>query len=583
MNRLSLSTTRSGGRVSRALATLVLGSLGLASITHAHTLSPRDDLALGVGYQSGVDKARASTCLESFETREEQFGDGQRTRFSIELLTESRELSKRLNVDASVNVDVNAGFGHFDAGAKAEFARTKNRNRKSLFLVVSSVVRNGILTVEKAKLAAPWNDATLGFDAFRQACGDRYVKGLVTGGEFYGVVEFVTQNEETKEVLAAKLNAAYQNPVTKVDAKVDVTTESLLRNTRTQVNYWYFQAGGGANHDPHKGPKSLMGLTPLKANLKVASDLGASLDAKDPVASLNTMVAKMVEQAEALDELVRDKVNAVPLALALSDYFAGVENFPYLKDPNLKSYVKSYRVLDDLSATRLELLRGRALAESVLEQKADYALTPNQVAELLGRRERLLDLEAKTVSAIEACADEVLACKVPTELDSAVVQDWLGRRPVAKSRYQRAMEFVAEQMNARCYRADKWSDRMCFRFDLRDRAPYSFLEPGVWKNEGTVFADRLYFLNAPDYADRMAGFIQQDEQPTVVLDAKGEVDSATYYFGYRGTYLGIAKIEFLRRVDGTYSMRALESPRWGPDGQVKDLMWRLPSTMDEVH
>ncbi len=127
--------------------------------------------------------------------------------YTMNELTSEEDLQTSLGV----SVEANGGIGLFSASARMDYAKSCNMNSSSVFLMVNIQVTNAFtmikqpgITPEAAQLLAAGNTS-----AFQQQFGNMFVRGLQTGGQFFGVIEIKTSSQTDQQSVSAKVSAAY--------------------------------------------------------------------------------------------------------------------------------------------------------------------------------------------------------------------------------------------------------------------------------------------------------------------------------------------------------------------------------------
>jgi hypothetical protein len=130
----------------------------------------------------------------------------QQVRFAIDKIEDAESLHKV--VSANAGGSISAGFG--TASASGSWLSSHALNIYSLYLLVSVDVENSERDISNEDLA-PMRAALIssagGVSAFRTACGDVYVRGMVSGGQLNALYEFKTRSESDRQVVSAAIDA----------------------------------------------------------------------------------------------------------------------------------------------------------------------------------------------------------------------------------------------------------------------------------------------------------------------------------------------------------------------------------------
>lgn len=196
-----------------------------------------DIMAFGVGFDSISGDVKGD-CVLRTEPELPTVGQGQEVSFFLELITDSAQLAKRLEVSASASLKLGVGGG----SAKAKFVSEQKINSYSCFLLVRVVVNNPTKRIRDVRLADTAREllATGKESEFRRRCGDEFLVGITTGGEFIGMIEIESQDETDKKNISAKARAS--GLTWKASAEFDRAVENITAQRNTKVTL--FRKGG---------------------------------------------------------------------------------------------------------------------------------------------------------------------------------------------------------------------------------------------------------------------------------------------------------------------------------------------------
>jgi hypothetical protein len=130
---------------------------------------------------------------------------GQKVIFSLDKIESLHELQTAFGVSG----DDSASFAIFGGSAKTNFITSSGFNEYSVFLLARVYVVNAVQQIENVK----FNTSALNLlkdgktDRFREQFGDMFVLGMITGGEYYGLLELETRDEADKSALSIQLEA----------------------------------------------------------------------------------------------------------------------------------------------------------------------------------------------------------------------------------------------------------------------------------------------------------------------------------------------------------------------------------------
>ena len=164
---------------------------------------------LGIDVGRGFDllKGQASARIPLVNRTHGLLPGGQRTTFELKQISNSVDLEEALGVD----VDVSGSFLFWSASAKTLFLKEKKINKYNLNYMIKSSVLNQedilstdpVLTEDAKKML---NDPK-NLNQFTLAYGSHFVYGLVTGGEYFGILEIECLSESDKLLVDQSIKA----------------------------------------------------------------------------------------------------------------------------------------------------------------------------------------------------------------------------------------------------------------------------------------------------------------------------------------------------------------------------------------
>lgn len=192
--------------------------------------------------------------------------EGQEVTFEYDYIESIKDLYKRL--DVSVTGQYKAMFAQGDA--KTKYAKSQSVNAYSLFVFVRVTVRNPLkrlkgrvyLSEEAYNLLKKQN----GKERFRKRFGDRFVSGLVTGGEFCCVLTVEMKDESTAESLKSSISA--KTGSFSISGEIEKAVQELSQ--KSTVKMQCFMQGGVGLKIPDT-PKEIVNFAREFAN-KVKGD-----------------------------------------------------------------------------------------------------------------------------------------------------------------------------------------------------------------------------------------------------------------------------------------------------------------------
>jgi hypothetical protein len=164
------------------------------------TIDYEDPMTFGKGMQSLQLKARGDGVTGDEPTS--VGGGAQTVRFSLFKIDAYDQYQRAFGFDA----DAAMTYGLFHASAKFSFAEQHQYNSFSKYLVASIFVTNEFKQLRNPRLT----DAASGVfassaDRFYEQFGDSFILGITTGGAYYAVLEFKSENSTDLHNISAAL------------------------------------------------------------------------------------------------------------------------------------------------------------------------------------------------------------------------------------------------------------------------------------------------------------------------------------------------------------------------------------------
>jgi len=201
-------------------------------------------MSWGVGFNSVAGEVRGDCVLRT--DPEPPLGvTGQEVVFKLRQITTSSELAEELNISASGSF--RAQFGK--ASAKASYASQQNINRFSVYLLVQVLVTNPVERMRDVKLTAEaWDLLEIkGEEEFRERCGDEFLSGITTGGEYLAILQITTKSEEERKNVSASVRA--KGGTWRAGADFKFALEKISEEQEIEVTS--FQQGGDTTTVPN--------------------------------------------------------------------------------------------------------------------------------------------------------------------------------------------------------------------------------------------------------------------------------------------------------------------------------------------
>ena len=178
-------------------------------MTQASPASRNVPYSEGLDYGVGIDSPSGTALNVAATGNPSQIPNagGQVFDYTMNELTSEEDLQTAL----SISVEANGGIGLFSASARMDYAKSCQMNSSSVFLLVKIQVTNAFTMITQPGIspAAATLLANGNVTAFQQQYGDMFVRGLQTGGCFFGVIEIKTESEKDQQTLSGSVSAAY--------------------------------------------------------------------------------------------------------------------------------------------------------------------------------------------------------------------------------------------------------------------------------------------------------------------------------------------------------------------------------------
>jgi hypothetical protein len=186
-----------------------------------------------MNYGLGVDTASGDTRNQGVQGTQTQVTNaaGDTATFEMTAITSVEDLQTALGVSVSAN----GGFGLFSASAKMSYAESCHFQSNSVFVLVSASVQQAVSSINAPTIdpAAAALLASGDTSDFQDRYGDMFVRGMITGGEFYGVIEISTTSTSDQESLSTSLSGSYG--LFGASASVDQSFSKATQNRSVKV------------------------------------------------------------------------------------------------------------------------------------------------------------------------------------------------------------------------------------------------------------------------------------------------------------------------------------------------------------
>lgn len=199
------------------------------------------DWTPGMRVGAGYDEVRGEEKQEAvIGTLEKPINaTGQQGQASFVLATNSDEVDKALDINASIKV----GVGSFGGSAKMKFHESCKVSNQATFCVISVNATNAFEQLVKPKLAPEAQEllAAGKKDRFRERFGDSFVSGQFSGIEFHGVVRIEASQVERQKQIAGEIQASYGFMAS---GKASVDFKEKMSSESHRIEIMIYQMGG---------------------------------------------------------------------------------------------------------------------------------------------------------------------------------------------------------------------------------------------------------------------------------------------------------------------------------------------------
>lgn len=199
------------------------------------------DIGIGVAMATGSPVALGATGPITAPS----VGTGGSGSFVFRRINSTEELETELGIGA----DVSTGIGLFSASASLDFSKKCKIQSSSLTVLVSAEERFAFQQMDSPALTEPAAALVKNGDTkqFSDQFGDYFVRGIRTGGRFFGVVRIDTRSEESKADLNAALSASYGLTV---DGDVKLRLSDAIRKSDAKAEAFIAYDGGHISTRP---------------------------------------------------------------------------------------------------------------------------------------------------------------------------------------------------------------------------------------------------------------------------------------------------------------------------------------------
>ncbi|MEU7283499.1 hypothetical protein AB0A69_32720 [Streptomyces sp. NPDC045431] len=200
------------------------------------------DVGIGVAMASGSPMALGAVGAVT----PPQIGTGGSGSFVFRRIETTQELEDELGVGA----DVSAGIGLFSGSASFNFSKKCKIQSSSLTVLVSAVKRFAFQQMDSPSLSEPAAKLVERGKPLSEQFGEYFVRGISTGGRFFGVVRIDTKSVQSKTELNAALEGSYGVAVT---AEVKTRIAQAMAQAEARAEAFILHDGGSITTHPRSG------------------------------------------------------------------------------------------------------------------------------------------------------------------------------------------------------------------------------------------------------------------------------------------------------------------------------------------
>jgi len=209
------------------------------------TINIGEGMRFGMGVDSSSGLVRGEAIVFDREDKED---GGQIVDADVTMIQSQESLLESLNISVSGSFQL-----AFEASGdmKTQLAQENAINNSSVYMLFKAVVKNPPSFMVNPRLA----DSAKAIyqsdpEQFRQLFGDVYIDSIISGGEFFGLFIFKTEDESSKTDVSAQLNLSIGNFLEggEISASFHDTIQRV--NTRSQMEIKAFMSGGAGLQNP---------------------------------------------------------------------------------------------------------------------------------------------------------------------------------------------------------------------------------------------------------------------------------------------------------------------------------------------
>jgi hypothetical protein len=198
---------------------------------------------LGMDYGMGVNLLNGQVAGKGVEPGDLKGGEGgQVVTYNMQLLNTMEELYSSIGI----SIESSGSYGLFSGDGKFKYSKEAKFNSQSTFLLARCVVQNPFTQAEEAniKLNAGELIKQGKTDVFQFRYGDGFVRGMLTGGEFFAVISITSSNRDEQNTIATSLQAKYGGFFASADVSASLDDQTKSKISKNEIRVSTYQRGG---------------------------------------------------------------------------------------------------------------------------------------------------------------------------------------------------------------------------------------------------------------------------------------------------------------------------------------------------
>jgi len=321
-----------------------------------------DGMKIGLGYNRLTGDRLPSPAVQGTSISSVQGAGGQQVTISCTTIQDVETLHKSLGI----SLDAGGSYMGFSGSAKVDYVNECDFSSFSTYVLVRVSVQNAFESIDSPTFSPDAIELLLNAnpERFRQRFGDTFIAGVKKGGEYFAIYQISGSNEQEKEHIAVKVQAAFNGILASAELNTAINTAKAESRSHLDVRVLVFRQGTIGTADLN-----------LEDIIKTAKEFPVGVSG--------------------------DK--AFPYAVLLQEYDA-------LKNPNDQfvpvDIQQRQEVLAELAKKRFEFLALRDNLKYILKFSGDFE---NADGTAVDRAQVMQDLDS-VVAALNTMQDEASDC-----------------------------------------------------------------------------------------------------------------------------------------------------------------------------